>query len=491
MRRNVAGQVIGAQMVSASDGSAFTGSVTVYVTRDGGTQAIGSVGSGVCQSEGFGFHTYEPSQTETDGAHIAFTFVGTGAIPATVQVYPSFPQTGDAFVRIGAPVGASISADIAAVPSTVWGANISSYTTDLNLAGTRLFDALQFGDWQAPLTSSQTAAAVWNAATASYGTAGSYGLLVETNIDAAVSTRLASASYTAPPTTAQTATAVWGADLLSNISTGSMGERLLATLLDETFELNRPLTSAQTSQAVWNASIGSSLWGNAGTYGDRFKTNLDATVSSRSTLTAAQVNAEADAALADVGLTTTVTGRIDATVSSRLATAGYTAPPTTAQTATAVWGAALVSNISAGSTGERLLATFLQEDWDARPPLTTVQTATAVWNALTASYGTAGSYGALVETNLDATVSSRLASAGYTAPPTAVQNADALLTRDMGAVTGEAARSPLNALRFLRNKWGVVGTTLTVTEEDDTTTAWTATVTATPGADPISGSDPA
>lgn len=49
-----------------------------------------------------------------------------------------------------------------------------------------------------------------------------------------------------------------------------------------------------------------------------------------STLTASQVNTEADTALADVGLTTTITGRIDATISSRLATAGYTAPPTVA-----------------------------------------------------------------------------------------------------------------------------------------------------------------
>ena len=47
-----------------------------------------------------------------------------------------------------------------------------------------------------------------------------------------------------------------------------------------------------------------------------------------STLTAAQVNTECDTALSDVGLTSTVTGRIDATISSRLATSGYTTPPT-------------------------------------------------------------------------------------------------------------------------------------------------------------------
>jgi hypothetical protein len=46
MKKNVASQVIGAQMVSATDGSAFTGSVTCYVTGDGGTQAVGSVGAG-------------------------------------------------------------------------------------------------------------------------------------------------------------------------------------------------------------------------------------------------------------------------------------------------------------------------------------------------------------------------------------------------------------------------------------------------------------
>lgn len=42
--------------------------------------------------------------------------------------------------------------------------------------------------------------------------------------------------------------------------------------------------------------------------------------------------------------------------------------------------------------------------------------ATAIWNAATATYGSAGSYGLLTETNLDATVSSRLAASGYTAP---------------------------------------------------------------------------
>jgi len=117
MKKNVASQIIGAQMVSASDGSAFTGSVTVYVTGDGGTQAAGSVGSGACTHEGNGFHTYAPAQAETNYDHIGFTFTGTGAIPATVQLYTTFPQTGDSYARLGAPSGASVSADVAAVQS--------------------------------------------------------------------------------------------------------------------------------------------------------------------------------------------------------------------------------------------------------------------------------------------------------------------------------------------------------------------------------------
>lgn len=53
---------------------------------------------------------------------------------------------------------------------------------------------------------------------------------------------------------------------------------------------------------------------------------VTAVQSGLSTLTAAQVNTEVDTGLSDVGLTTTVTGRIDAAISTRLASASYTAP---------------------------------------------------------------------------------------------------------------------------------------------------------------------
>jgi len=86
MLRNVAGQAIGSQVLNLTTGQAFTGVVTVYVTGDGGTQGIGVVGGGLATAEGNGYYTYTPSQPETNYHLVAFTFVGVGAIPATVQV---------------------------------------------------------------------------------------------------------------------------------------------------------------------------------------------------------------------------------------------------------------------------------------------------------------------------------------------------------------------------------------------------------------------
>lgn len=94
MTKNTGSQVIGAQLVSATDGSAFTSAVTVYVTGDAGTQAVGSVGSGACTHEGNGYHTYAPAQAETNYDVIAFTFIGTGAVPVTVQVFTTAQAKG-------------------------------------------------------------------------------------------------------------------------------------------------------------------------------------------------------------------------------------------------------------------------------------------------------------------------------------------------------------------------------------------------------------
>jgi hypothetical protein len=76
-------------------------------------------------------------------------------------------------------------------------------------------------------------------------------------------------------------------------------------------------------------------------------------------------------------------------------------------------------------------------------------------------------------------------------PDVGTELADALLNRDMSAGTDTNARSPRNALRFLRNKWSIAAGTLTVTKEDDATSAWTAALTTDAAAVPIITSDPA
>jgi hypothetical protein len=83
--RNQAGQSVGAQMTTIADGSDFTAAVTVYVTLDNGTLTLGSVGSGIATHEGHGYHTYVPSQAETNAATAAYTFAGTGAITVTKE----------------------------------------------------------------------------------------------------------------------------------------------------------------------------------------------------------------------------------------------------------------------------------------------------------------------------------------------------------------------------------------------------------------------
>lgn len=213
MKKNVASQVIGAEMINATTGAAFTSTVTVYVTGDAGTQAIGSVGSGICTHEGNGFHTYAPAQAETNYDHVAFTFIGTGAIPATVQLYTDFPQTGDAFARIGAPAGASASADIAAVkvdtaavkvktdflPSaaagTAGGVFIAgtNAATAITTALTTTFTGNLTGSVNSVTTGVTLAAsavqAIWDALTSALTTVGSIGKLLVDNINATISSR--------------------------------------------------------------------------------------------------------------------------------------------------------------------------------------------------------------------------------------------------------------------------------------------------------------
>ena len=121
--------------------------------------------------------------------------------------------------------------------------------------------------------------------------------------------------------------------------------------------------------------------------------------------------------------------------------------------------------------------------------------AAAVWDLDATAHQTQGTFGqaigdpgadtdsiwALANTNLDATVSSRLATAGYTAPPTAAQNATAVLTTQMTESYAALGAAPTLAqaefeIRALLAEKAVSGTTLTAKKVDGTTTAATYTL---------------
>lgn len=347
MKKNVASQTVGAQMNSATDGSNVTsGTTTVYLTIDGGTQA--SIGTAT--HEGQGYWTIGPSQANTNGDHLAFTFVNSSAVTQSVQLYTTFPQTGDNFARLGTPAGASVSADIAALPAA----------TDIVSGGA-----------------------------------------IDTTGGA-----------------------------IDNVT-------LVAT------------TTANTDMRGTDSAA------------------LASSVAALNDLSAAQVNTQVDTALADIHLDHIFATDYD--------------PASKPGTATALFNELVESD--AGVSRFTVNALENGPSGSGSSPATI---AAEVWNTTRASHTTAGTFG---EHTGDEAM--RGTDSAYTGtPPTATENADALLTRDWTSVTGEASRSVLNALRFLRNKWSISGTTLTVTEEDDTTTAWTSSLTADASANPVTSSDP-
>lgn len=145
MKKNVAGQSIGCQMITAADGTAFTGAVSVSITKDNGTQAAG----GTVTHEGNGYHSYAPTQAETNADHIAFTFTGTGAIPTTTQIYTNFPQTADHTAAIAdIPTNSELNARTITSASYATASNLATVDTvvDAILVDTNELQTNQ-GNW--------------------------------------------------------------------------------------------------------------------------------------------------------------------------------------------------------------------------------------------------------------------------------------------------------------------------------------------------------
>lgn len=630
MKKNVVGQKIGAQLLLASDGSAFTGSVTVYVTVDAGTQSVGSVGSGACTHEGNGYHTYAPSQAETNGDLVAFTFTGTGAIPVTVQVYTSFPQTGDSFGLIGT-AGSGLTSlaqasELAKVPKSdsnvTWNATAAAQiqseandalvannldhlvlsAVDTNFATTvhqnsvigqladsgggfdRTTDSLEAirDSASSPPSAATIADAVWDEPRASHVTPGSFGEgaasvqgSVAGNVGGNVTGSVGSVVGAVGSVTGNVGGNVTGSvgsvtgdvggkvlgggsgtitgegvtALLSNgtgtgqvsylgngilnvntervngtIQTAANIPGLLGTLAGAaaTGDPDTSKTVLQYLKQLVNILAGSDgiatfpsaaapgnavslaeavrqIYTDLQTLEDYVDTEIAAIKAKTDTIPASPAatgdipSAATNASAVRTELTTEL-GRIDAAISTRLASASYTAPLDAAGTRTAVG----------------LASANLDTQLDALP--TAAENATAVASQVTSDHGS-GSYvrntepldaagvrsavglgSANLDTQLgtiDTVVDSILADTGtdgvVLSSSTLNAIADALLKRSVSSVEDTAAEHSLTTVALFCLESARSGTTLTIKKTDGSTTYLTKTLTVDPDADPITG----
>ena len=164
------------------------------------------------------------------------------------------------------------------------------------------------------------------------------------NLDASVSSRLASSAYSAAPTTAQIATAVEGslineadgqtvlAAIVGAIGNTNLSEvSLVAAVRADLERVGGKIDSIPTTAAPTAAANATAVWATA---------TKEITGGTVTTLTnSPSVPSAASIASATRTELTTELGRLDAAVSTRLATSGYTAPssaPTAAANASAV-----------------------------------------------------------------------------------------------------------------------------------------------------------
>lgn len=207
-------------MVNATTGAALTGAtVTGRRIIDGTAAALDAT---ISEPNSDGFYQAALSQADTNGNDIGYFFTALNAVPVAITaVITVLDPTSTAFgLSLAKTTNITGLNDIAATDVVSSGAittsagkvsgviltdTLTTYTgntkqtadvatliTTVGVAGAGL-TAVALAD---ATSDAVIADAVWNAATATYGAAGSYGLLVETDLDTTISSRMA--TYTQP-----------------------------------------------------------------------------------------------------------------------------------------------------------------------------------------------------------------------------------------------------------------------------------------------------
>lgn len=494
--KNTSGQFYGAQ-INNLDGTAKTsGSVTIYITGDNGTQAVGTVSSGACTHKGNGYWSYPAAQGETNYAHVAATFVPDGTGVCVTNNYYPWPEalaTAAALSAVdgkidtldmvadavkaktdnlpGDPADQSLVIDATnAIVSLINGLNdidaaaVWAYTTRILTAGTNIALAkgtgvTGFNDLDSTAVQSATAAAItaYDPPTRAELTADKEEILEAVGeIEAGTA-----------PTAEEVAAAVWDEALAGHTTSGSTGEALAA---------------AGGSGDPWITPLPGSY--TAGQAGKIVGDYLNAAVGSRATPsdvatalstydgpTRAELTADKEEILAAIDEVEGGTGATPEeiwTYTTRILTAGTNI---SLAKGTGVTGFNDLSEAQVNAQVDVALA-----DYDP-PTATEVANWIAALNDLSTSELRDEIDDALLDYNV-ATVSD---------VPTANTNADALLNRNVagGSSTGRTVKE---ALYILRNKYTTIGN-LKVYAPDDTTVAWEADLQTAAG-DPITSVDP-
>ena len=464
MFKNTASQKIQLFAFDATTGVAKTGdaaNLTAYVSIDYGAVTVlgDTTATEMDATNAPGWYMFDLTQAETNGNDLLFTAKSSTAnikvvgrpvctVPASFQAQVA--QTGDSFPRIGAPAGASVSADVAAIKAVLPSA--------LGANGNIKADVRDFN-----------------------GTAGAFASgRPEVNTTHAAGTAWGSGAITAASIAADAITAAKIADGAIDAATFAAGAINAAAIASDAItdaKVASDVTIASVTGAVGSVTgnVGGNVTGSVGSVVGAVGSVTGLTASDVGAIKAKTDNLPSDPAdqsliiaatnsiLSDTNAIKGVTDKLDDTLEDDGGTYRFTA--NALEEAPSGTGASAATIAAAVWSESARTLTAIDEDSTTLDLDATIRAAV-------------GMASANMDTQLDAL-------------PTATENADALLNRDMSAVSDTNARSPLNALRHIRNKWSLSGTTLTVTKEDDSTTAWTATMTTNASADPITGSDPA
>ncbi|MDX2221126.1 MAG: hypothetical protein SFV21_00165 [Rhodospirillaceae bacterium] len=443
MRKNVAGQTISANMVAVADGSAVTtGTTTVYVTKDGGTQE--SVGTAT--HKGNGEWSITPAQADTNGNHLAFTWINASAVPLTVNVYTTSLDPHDT-VRAGQT----------ALPNAAAGANggvpvIGTGTNQFKSDSAANMTVAGYGTGAAPL---QPTVAGRTLDVSAGGEAG---------IDLA-NVGSPTATLNLSGTTIKTATDVEAdtADIQARLpaalvggrmdaSVGAMGADTLTAAALATDAVNEIKSGLSTLDAAGvRAALGmsaASLDAQLSTIAGYIDTEINTIISGTNA-----VLADTSALLARLTATRASLmdnlAQLDAAITSRAAAADYTSGR-----------AAKLDNLDAAISTRQATVTF---------PANFAALAITVAGKVTAG-------------TVDDKTGFALSAAGNEAA------ADALLARNVagGSNTGRTVKQ---AFYRLRNRNAISGGNLSVYEPDDNTVSWNAAVATAPG-DPVTSVDP-